>query len=43
MALDDAGFDFSVLSEFRSRLLAGGAEGRLLDVMLDLFVERKGL
>lgn len=43
MELDDAGFDFSVLSEFRGRLLSGGAEGRLLDVMLALFVERKWL
>lgn len=43
MELDDAGFDFSVLSEFRSRLLSSGAEGRLLDVMLALFVERKWL
>jgi transposase len=43
LELDDAGFDFSVLSEFRSRLLDGGAEGRLLDVMLAVFVERKWL
>lgn len=43
MELDDAGFDFSVLSEFRGRLLSGGAEGRLLDVMLAFFVERKWL
>lgn len=28
--LEDAGFDFSVLSEFRGRLLGGGAEERLL-------------
>ena len=26
LALDDPGFDFSVLSEFRDRLLAGSAE-----------------
>ncbi len=38
--LEDAGFDFSVLSEFRSRLLDGSAEERLLDRMLDLFKER---
>lgn len=43
MELDDAGFDFSILSEFRGRLLNGEAEGRLLDVMLRLFVERKWL
>jgi len=38
--LEDAGFDFSVLSEFRGRLLDGGAEERLLGRMLDLFKER---
>jgi transposase len=32
--LTDAGFDHTVLSEFRSRLLVGGAERRLLDVLL---------
>jgi transposase len=35
LALDDPGFDFSVLSEFRARLLAGAAEQRLLDVLLE--------
>lgn len=35
--LTDAGFKFSVLSEFRLRLLAGGAEERLLNRLLDLF------
>lgn len=39
MELDDPGFDFSVLSEFRARLLAGGAEQRLLEVMLTRFRE----
>ena len=34
LELDDPGFDFSVLSEFRGRLTAGGAERRLLDEML---------
>ena len=34
LELTDAGFDFSVLSEFRARLLAGGAEARLLDKLL---------
>lgn len=32
--LTDPGFDFSVLSEFRARLLAGGAETRLLEKLL---------
>lgn len=39
LALDDTGFDFSVLSEFRDRVLAGGAEQQLLDDMLDRFKE----
>ena len=34
------GFDFSVLSEFRSRLLANGAERRLFDLLLAHFRER---
>ncbi|MBP2310229.1 transposase [Azospirillum melinis] len=33
--LTDAGFDHSVLTEFRGRLLAGGAEERLLERVLD--------
>jgi transposase len=33
--LTDPGFDFSVLSEFRDRLLAGNAEARLLDNLLE--------
>ena len=32
-----AGFDASVLSEFRSRLVNGGTEQQLLDVMLAQF------
>ena len=40
LELTDAGFDFSVLSEFRARLLAGEAVERLLTQMLALFVER---
>ena len=32
--LTDCGFDFSVLSEFRGRLLEGGAPARLLDRLL---------
>ena len=35
LELTDAGFDYSVLSEFRARLVAGSAEERLLDVLLD--------
>src|SRR5919199_2523299 len=35
LALDDPGFDFSVLSEFRSRLLAGNSERLLLDRLLE--------
>jgi transposase len=34
--LSDPGFDFSILSEFRSRLLGGEAEARLLDKLLDV-------
>jgi transposase len=34
------GFDFSVLSEFRARLLAGGAEAQLLQALLDLCKSR---
>jgi transposase len=37
LELDDAGFDFSVLSKFRQRLLAGGAEERLFEEMLEAF------
>jgi transposase len=35
LELTDSGFDFSVLSEFRARLLAGSAEERLLDKLLE--------
>ena len=34
LELTDAGFDHTVLSEFRTRLLLGGAERRLLDLLL---------
>ena len=34
LELDDPGFDHSVLCEFRSRLLEGGAVVRLLLVLL---------
>ena len=35
LELTDPGFDHSVLSEFRARLLEGGAEERLLHKLLD--------
>ena len=35
--LADPGFDYSVLSKFRARLLAGSAEMKLLDIMLEQF------
>lgn len=34
LALTDPGFDFSVLSAFRTRLVAGAAEQRVLDALL---------
>jgi transposase len=34
LELDDEGFDFSVLSEFRARLAAGGMEASLLEALL---------
>jgi transposase len=40
LELTDPGFDFSVLSEFRARLLEGGAEELLLEQMLERFTER---
>src|SRR5829696_8726923 len=36
LELTDPGFDASVLSEFRGRLVAGGAEEHLLDTLLAL-------
>ena len=42
LELDDAGFDFSVLSEFRTRLVEQDAAGRLLEALLGRFKE-KGL
>ena len=35
LPVEDPGFDASVLCEFRARLLEGGAEQRLLDVLLE--------
>jgi transposase len=40
LELTDDGFNFSVLSEFRQRLLTNGAEARLFDIMLAGFQER---
>lgn len=40
LELTDEGFNFSVLSEFRQRLLTNGAEARLFDIMLVGFQER---
>jgi transposase len=40
LELSDPGFDFSLLSEFRTRLLAGGAETQLLQALLDLCKSR---
>ena len=40
LELTDPGFDFSVLSEFRTRLLAGGAETQLLQALLELCKSR---
>src|SRR5215213_9548049 len=40
LELTDPGFHFSVLSEFRARLVAGGAEPLLLDTMLERFKHR---
>jgi transposase len=39
LELTDSGFDYSVLSEFRSRVIAGGAEQQLLDLLLARFKE----
>ena len=35
LELTDPGFDFSVLSEFRSRLIGGGLETKLLEQLLE--------
>ncbi len=40
LQLSDPGFDFSVLSEFRSRLVEGGAEHVLLEALLEACKER---
>src|SRR5215469_11421943 len=40
LELTHPGFDFSILSDFRKRLVEGGAEQLLLDAMLALFNEQ---
>ncbi len=40
LELTDPGFDYSVLSEFRGRLVAGGRERLLLDRLLDRVTAR---
>nr|WP_309687488.1 IS1182 family transposase [Armatimonas sp.] len=40
LELEDPGFDFSVLSQFRQRLLDGKAEELLLDTLLEIFQEQ---
>ena len=40
LELTDEGFDFSLLSEFRTRLLQNGAEQRLFETLLTLGRER---
>ena len=40
LELTDPGFDFTILSDFRKRLLEGGAEQLLLDAMLTVFKEQ---
>jgi transposase len=40
LELEDQGFDFSVLSEFRSRLITGNAAYLLFETMLDHFKQR---
>lgn len=40
LELTDPGFHFSVLPEFRARLVTGGAAHRLLDIMLERFKAR---
>jgi transposase len=37
LSLTDTGFDYSVLSEFRTRVIAGAVEQQLLDTMLTAF------
>ena len=43
LKLEDSGFDFSILSEFRQRLLSKSQETQLLDKMLECFQDKKFL
>ena len=40
LALDDEGFDFTVLSEFRTRLVAGGLETQIFELLLARLAEQ---
>ncbi|MCC5613388.1 transposase [Nostoc sp. CHAB 5834] len=40
LKLTDPGFDFSVLCEFRIRLISGSAEQKLLDILLKQLKEK---
>lgn len=40
LELTDPGFDFSILSEWRARLIATGSEHKLLDILLKQFKEK---
>lgn len=40
LPLEDSGFDYSVLSEFRKRLIEGGSEELLLNKILEKFKEK---
>jgi transposase len=39
LELEDPGFDYSVLSEFRTRLAQGSAEERLLEILLEILLD----
>ena len=41
LALDDEGFDFSVLSEFRARLVTGGLESSIFEALLARLIARE--
>lgn len=41
LPLTDPGFDYSILSEFRTRLLTNGVEQKLLDLLLNKLKEKK--
>src|SRR5260370_14511362 len=40
LAIRDTGFNYSVLSEFRARLVKGSAEDKILDILLGHFKEQ---